>query len=119
MSMTASRASKVLRERRNILASLTAKSGGTEAPGTPRGGFQIGGLAPFTLGVGRHHEVRDLHATRDGEGFSAVVDQDGRYLAAIIGIDGPGRVQHRHAMTKRKARSGAQLGFETCGERQR
>src|SRR5712671_2281896 len=105
MSITASRASKVLRERRNILASLTAEAGGTEAPGSARGGFQGGCLAPLNPGVRRHHELRDLHAARDGEGFSAVVDQNGGHLAAIIRIDGSRRVQHRHAMAQREARS--------------
>ena len=47
MSITASRASNVLRERRNILASQTAEPGGTEAAGPARGGFQGGCLVPL------------------------------------------------------------------------
>src|SRR4029077_10118197 len=119
MSITASRASKVLRERRNILASLTAKAGGTETARAPRGGFQRGGLAPFDSGIWRHHELRDLHAARDGESLTAVVDQNGRHFAAIIGIDGSRRVQHCHAMTKREPRTRAHLSFEPFRERQR
>src|SRR6266849_3212583 len=119
MSMTASRASNVLRERRNILASLTAESGGTETSGTPRRRFQRGCLAPLDPRVRCHHELRNLHAARDGESFRAMVDEDGCYLTAIIGIDRSRCVQHRHAMAKREPRSGPQLSLESFGERQR
>src|SRR5258706_858779 len=120
MSITASRASNVLRESRNmLLASLTAESGGTETAGAPRCAVQRVGFAPLDPGVRGHHELRDLHPARDGESFRTMVDQDGRHLAAIIGIDGSGRVQHRHPMAERQSRSWPHLSFEPFGKRQR
>src|SRR5258708_3755645 len=117
--MTVWGASNVWRKSQNFLASLTAEPGGTETSGTPRRRFQRGCLAPLDPRVRCHHELRDLHAARDGESFRAMVDEDGCHLAAIIGIDSSRRVQHRYAMAKREPRSRPQLSLESFGERQR
>ena len=58
-------------------------------------------------------------AARDGEILLAVIDQDHLDLTAIVGIDGPWRVQHRHAMLRRKPRAGAYLYFVPFRDRDR
>src|ERR1017187_9746092 len=120
MSITASSASMVLRESRNILMSpLDPESGGAEAPRPPHRVLKLRGLRPFHPGIGRNDQLRDFHAAPNREGFGAMVDENCSDLAAIIGVDRAGRVQHRDAMTKREPRAWPYLGLIAVRKRYR
>ena len=55
------------------------------------------------LSDGANHQLGDPVAPADKERLAAMVDQDHHQLAAIIRIDGTGRVEQRHAMLDRQA----------------
>ena len=56
----------------------------------------------LNLSDGRDHELGDAVATADKERLAAMVDQDHHQLAAIICVDGAGRVEQRHAVLERQ-----------------
>src|SRR5215831_3409436 len=105
MSMTASSASKVFRESRSIISLRSRyETGRAESAGAARGRLEIRSLTPFDAHIGGNHELRDLHAACDREMTLAVIDKDRHDFAAIIGIDGAGRVQDRNPMAQREPR---------------
>ena len=73
---------------------------------------QFGRLSTrFGVFVTRDDDLRDLHAARDGERLFAVIDEDGFDLAAIVAVDGAGRVEHGDAVIEREARARRAPGF--------
>ena len=62
----------------------------------------------------RYHELSNSVAARDAECFLTVVYKQHLNLAAVIGVDGAGRIQHRNAMAMGKPRSRAHLRFKPC-----
>src|SRR6185312_6684632 len=53
----------------------------------------------------REDKLRDAHPARHGKGLRPEIDEKNAHLAAIIGIDGAGRVEHRDGVPKREARA--------------
>ena len=64
---------------------------------------------------GADHELRDAVAARDGEGRLPVVHQHHLELAAVVGVDGPRRVEHRHPVAQRQPGARAHLALEAGG----
>ncbi len=58
------------------------------------------------------NELGDPHAALDAKGFFAEIDENHRDLAAIIGIDGAGAVQHGDAMPRGETGAWPDLGLE-------
>src|SRR4051812_29824019 len=56
----------------------------------------------FRLDHGSDHHLRDALAAPNRKRRIAVIDQEHADLAAIIGVNGAGRVQHRDAMLSGK-----------------
>jgi hypothetical protein len=58
--------------------------------------------------------LRYAHTTLNNKWLRAVVYEDYMDLAAIIGVDGSGRIEHGDAMTDGQPRARAHLTFRTC-----
>src|SRR5512146_1825577 len=87
-------------------ATLTALPRRAEAALSSRRAAEIGdGLDAHVLGA-RDHELGDALAAANNERFGAQIDQQNLDLAAIVGIDGAGAVQNRHAGFQREPRAG-------------
>jgi hypothetical protein len=65
----------------------------------------------------RDHQLGDAHPALDPHGRVAEVDEDHPDLAAVVGVDGPGRVRHGEALLEREPTAGAHLGLEPLGNR--
>jgi hypothetical protein len=65
----------------------------------------------------RDDQLRYAHAAQDSERIVPEVREYHLYFAAIIGIYGSGRVQHRDTMARRKTGTRPHLAF--CAGRQR
>ena len=63
-----------------------------------------------------HHELGDAIAAGHDKGLGAEIDEQHHHFAAIVGIDGAGTIEHRHAGLKRKARARADLSFAALGQ---
>jgi len=65
---------------------------------------------------GLHHrgddELGDAHATADGERLSAEIGEDDLHLAAVITVDGAGRVEAGDAGFERQPGAWTHLAFE-------
>src|SRR5687768_6536773 len=59
----------------------------------------------------RDDKLGNAVAAPDDEGLIAEIDHDDLHLAAIIGIDGSGAVQKRHAGFERKTGAGPKLAL--------
>src|SRR5262245_57756028 len=70
-------------------------------------------VTPHSPGVPGHHQLCNSHAAGDAEWFLGQIDQDHADFAAIIGIDGAGRIGHGNTVPGRQARARPHLGFET------
>src|SRR6266487_2467196 len=92
MSITASRAKRVLRDSFNM-SRFHGHSGGPETARAAATVAQGLSLDQFGLYMAGDHHLGDLHAAGDAEHRVAVIDQDGFDLAAIIAVDGAGRIQ--------------------------
>src|SRR3546814_2298048 len=82
---------------------VRAEAGRSEAAGAARARLQVRAHRPGDAGVCGHHHLRNAAAALDDEGLVAVVDQDDADLAAVVGIDGPRRIQHRDAVLEGEA----------------
>src|SRR6202789_578579 len=100
------------------IASLL-EAGGPEATRAARGGREFAYFVQLRLFAARDHELGDLRAARDAERCVAVIDQDRLHLAAIVAVDGAGRVEHGDAVVERKAGTWAHLGFISLRQRNR
>jgi hypothetical protein len=58
--------------------------------------------------------LRYAHTTLNNKWLRAVVYEDYMDLAAIIGVDGSGRIEHGDAMTDGEPGARAHLTFRTC-----
>ena len=63
-----------------------------------------------------NHHLGNAHAAFDREVFCAEIGEDDLDFAAIVGIDGAGRIQNRDAMFDSKAGAGAHLRFVAIGQ---
>src|ERR1700747_2524814 len=91
----------------------------TEAPCAAFGWRQYADGDKLSLRHRSDHHLRNALAAADGKGGAAVIDQEHRDLAAIIGIDGSRRVQNGDAMFGRKARARSYLRLEPLRQRDR
>ena len=66
---------------------------------------------PIYPRVGGHHELGDSLSGLEGEGRLAVVDEQHAHFAAIVGVDGAGRVQHRNPVFVCQSAAGSHLRF--------
>src|SRR5438552_13725513 len=57
--------------------------------------------------------LRDAHAALDGETLWPEIDQRHLHFAAIVAVDGAGRVDHGDAEAARESSSGSNLCFVT------
>src|SRR5471030_299009 len=73
-------------------------------------------LGPDSPRVTRHDKLCNSHAARDAEGLLPEIDQDHADLAAVVGVDGSGRIGDRDAILGGQARPGADLGLEAHGQ---
>src|SRR5471030_2226128 len=73
-------------------------------------------LGPDSPRVTRHDKLCNSHAARDAEWLLPEVDQDHADLAAIVGIDGSGRIGDRDAVLGGQARPGPDLGLKAHGQ---
>ena len=73
-------------------------------------------LDQFGLLMAGDHHLGDLVAARDHKHLVAVIDQDGLDLAAIVAVDGAGRIQAGDAVVERQARAWPHLRFHTQGQ---
>ena len=96
---------------------LSARSTQTAAAAAGLG-QQIDGIE-LRLHHRRDHHLRDALAAANRKRFRAVIDQDDLDLAAIVGIDGAGRVQHGDAVLRGEPRAWPHLRLEAFGQRDR
>src|ERR1700761_5017195 len=90
--------SATVRNRRRRFRSLGVSlmalaSGGPEAAGAAHRLVQALDLGPGGLDERRDDQLADAFAAPDDEILFAVIDQDHLHLAAVVGIDGAGRIQ--------------------------
>src|SRR6185369_16308068 len=76
---------------------------------------QLLDLIEFGLGHGRRDELGDALAAPDRERLVAMVDDDDLQFAAIIAVDGPGRVGDRDPVLQREPRSRPDLDLVALG----
>ena len=65
--------------------------------------------------TGAIDQLGDPHAARDRERFAAEIDKQHLYLAAVVGIDRAGRVEHGDAVARGKPGARPHLRFVPCG----
>src|ERR1041385_7764148 len=65
----------------------------------------------------RDYELRDAVAAVHGEGLGAEVHEDDADLAAIVRVDGAGRIDDADAVPEREAGAGAHLAFVAFRDR--
>ncbi len=91
-----------------------------------RGPESAGTTVGFIERIHRHdrylHHRCDNHlcnpgSALDDKGFVSVIDQDDFYLAAVVRVDRPWRVQDSDAVFYGKTGPRPDLGFETFGQR--
>ena len=64
----------------------------------------------------RDDELGDPRAAFDAIGLGAEVDEDHADLAAVVGVDGPGAVQHADAVAQRQPRTWPHLRLVAVGK---
>ena len=102
----ASRADLPARGRYGASGSSPSLTGGAEAAGAARWCRRaLRTLDDRDMLDARHNELGDAVAAADGEGLGAVIDEQHHDLAAIVGVDGAGAVEQRHAMLSARAPS--------------
>src|SRR5262245_24604796 len=62
------------------------------------------------------HQLGDALAATDHKRLRPEIDQQNLHLAAIVGVEGAGAVQNRHARFQREPRAGANLSLEARGQ---
>ncbi len=83
--------------------------------GTAPGFVQIRDSHQFHLRDRSNDALSDALATAERPNLLTKIHQQHLHFAAIVGIDGAGRIDHANAMLERKAGAGADLGFEAGG----
>ena len=86
----------------------------SESSGSAFGGAEFGHLDEFGLLVAGDDHLRDAFARLDGYVFCGEVNKDYANLAAVVGIDGTGCVEHGDAALERHAASRTNLRLITC-----
>ena len=84
----------------------------SEATFTPFGICQGFCRDPFHVFVPGYYHLGDSVPVLDGEILIGEVGQDDFYFAAVIGIDGSGRIEHGNAVFGGQSAARADLGFE-------
>src|ERR1700687_5030570 len=87
--------------------------GRTEAPTAPIGRGKLRRGNEFHTDYGRNYHLRDALAAPDRKRRVAVVDQEHADLAAIIGVNRAGRVQHGDAVLRCQPRARPELRLIT------
>ncbi len=95
--------------------SLRGRSRRAEAAGAARRLADSIDLGDGDLNDGRDDGLCDAHATLDHEGCLAEIDQQHLHLAAIIAVDGAGRVEAGDAVLEGKAGARADLHLKALG----
>ena len=83
-----------------------------EAAGPARGFVHRVPQADPGLHHRRDDQLRDAHATGDGEGVGAEIGEDHLDLAAIVAVDGTGRVEAGYAGFERQPGARPDLAFK-------
>jgi two-component system, NtrC family, nitrogen regulation response regulator NtrX len=113
------RAYGIRRESLVFLGFDSAPPRGSIAAGTAGRFVELTDHLPRRLAHLGHDQLRDALAATHDEGLLAVVDEQHRQLAAVVGVDRPRGIQHGEAMTQREPAAGADLGFEAHRQRDR
>src|SRR5476651_664295 len=111
MSSTASMANSIFLERRIISAPRRA-----EAAGAARAGGQRSDLVEGDAADRRDHQLGDALAALEHECLAAEIGEDDVNLAAIVGIDRAGAVEHGDAVLEGEARARPDLPLVTLGQ---
>ncbi len=125
MSTTASSAKSIFLESFSIAAPLNFSGARPPVPVEPKPpapravSVEAVGGTPGDAGDGRDDHLGDAHATGDAERFGAEIDQDDLHLAAIIRVDGAGRVEDGDAVLMGESRPRAHLRLVPFGKRDR
>src|SRR5690606_24199323 len=117
-----------MRETGRESAGISVEAGRAEPTGAPdrptdsevgrlRGKF--GHLADAAKRDRGDDELRDAHPVLDGERRTPEVDERDLQLAAVVGVDRPGRVGDGDAVLRREPRAGAHLALVPFGNRDR
>src|SRR4029079_191720 len=91
-------------------------AGRAEAARAAHGFAQLLDLVELGERDGGWNQLGDAVATTDGEGLAAMVDHDNLQLAAIIAVDGAGRVGNGDSVLERQAGTGTNLDFIAFGD---
>ena len=86
----------------------------SESSGSAFGGAEFGHLDEFGLLVAGDNHLRDAFARLDGYVFCGEVNKDYANLAAVVGIDGAGGVEHGDPTLERHAAARTNLRLVTC-----
>src|SRR6202022_2328790 len=108
MSSTASMANSIFFDSRSIAPSDPGRTVATGAAAALR---QTRRLLPGDARHRRDDELGDALAARDRHRGAAEIGEDDLDLAAVIGIDRAGAVEHRDAMMEGEARTRPDLRF--------
>ena len=106
----------MIRERGDARRNSAGDARRAEAAGATLAGGQRSHLAREGLGDRRDDELRDPVAAPDRERRLPVIDQDHLDLAAIVAVDGTGRVQDRDAMPGGEPGAGPHLRLVALGK---
>src|SRR4051812_43732106 len=113
-STTAAMASRLRRERRNMVGASAFSSGEARRAETAAGArrpVEFVDLDQRHAGDGRDHELGDPHSSCNGEGLWPKVYEQNLNFTAKIFINGPGGVEHGDSAPKGEARAGPHLRF--------
>src|SRR5207245_587341 len=93
-------------------AALPRIPGAAEAARAAHALREGGDFAPDDAGDRRDHELRDAVAVADAHWLASEVDEEDAHLAAVVGVDRAGRVEHREAVAGGEAAPRPDLPFE-------
>ena len=88
----------------------------SEASCSSFGGSELCHLDKHGLLVAGDDHLRDAFTRFDGYVLCGEVNKDYANLAAVVGINGAGGVEHGDTTLERHAASGTNLRFVTCGQ---
>ena len=86
----------------------------TVASGSTLGVVEFASKLKFALFVACYHHLRDAFALGNDEVVGGKIDKQHAYLAAIVGINGAGRVEDGDSMLQSQTTSGTHLEAAPC-----
>ncbi len=110
-------ANSIFLDTRNMAFNLCVEAGRAETAAAPPAFRQGVDRFPGDVTDRGDDHLGDAHARLDGKGFGPDVGEDDHDLAAVIGIDGAGRVDEQNAVTDGQAGARPHLGLVALGQR--